>query len=215
MPHTKPDLQFNFPSVASLKYYPRNEIRAPEYRVWSSAGRRMETWPDSEAKRHALVGGGGLDHLPKWHGKYLPSTTWLSRHIHSAPFPSLLCSAQKRRKLPWSARQGAKPATKSFPSLPEVTKVQQPGKTGLCIFKTSGPTFGESRAHQARHRWGGKKRKKKKRCQMIFVLSNDLEKGTLRTQRAVSADLSDLVFHIHYLFLPPSHGRILIAYNSD
>lgn len=35
MPLTGPGLQFNFPSVASLKYYPRNEIRAPEYRVWS------------------------------------------------------------------------------------------------------------------------------------------------------------------------------------
>lgn len=33
IPHTKPGLQFNSPSVASLKYYPRNEIRAPEYRV--------------------------------------------------------------------------------------------------------------------------------------------------------------------------------------
>lgn len=162
----------------------------------------METWPDSEAKRHALVGGGGLDHLPKWHGKYLPSTTWLSRHIHSAPFPSLRRSAQKRRKLAWSARQGAKPTTKSFSSLREVTEVQQPGKTGLCIFKTSGPTVGESRARRARHRWwwwGGATT----HCQMIFVLSNDLEKGTLRTQRAVSADFSDSVFHIHYLFFHP------------
>lgn len=147
---------------------------------------------------------------PSGMAKYLPSTTWLSRHIHSAPSPSLLCSAQKRRKLAWSARQGAKPMTKSFSSLPEVTEVQLHGKTGLCIFKTSGPTFGESRAHQARHRW-----KKKKPCQMIFVLPNDLEKGTLRTQRVISADFSELVFHIHYLFFPPSHGRILIAYNSD
>lgn len=31
--YTKIGLQFNFPSVPSLKYDPRNEIRAPEYRV--------------------------------------------------------------------------------------------------------------------------------------------------------------------------------------
>lgn len=125
--------------------------------------------------------------------KYLPSSTWLSRHIHSAPFPSLLCSAQKRRELARSARQGAKPTTKSFSSLPEVTEVQQPGKNGLCIFKTSGPTFGDSHTHRARDG-------RKKRCQMVFVLPNDLEKGTLRTRRAVSTDFSELVFHIHYLF---------------
>lgn len=131
--------------------------------------------------------------------KYLPSSTWLSRHIHSAPFPSLFCSAQKRRDLARSARQGARATTKSFSSLPEVTEVQQPGKNGLCIFKTSGPTFGDSRAHQARDRRKERK-KKKKRCQMVFVLPNDSEKGTLRTRRAVSADFSELVFHIHYLF---------------
>lgn len=129
--------------------------------------------------------------------KYLPSSTWLSRHIHSAPFPSLLCSAQKRRKLARSARQGANATTKSFSSLPEVTEVQQPGKNGLCIFKTSGPTFGESHARQLRDR---QKKEKKNRCQMVFVLLSDLEKGTLRTRRAVSADFSESVFHIHYLF---------------
>lgn len=31
--HPKLVRQFNFPSVPSLKYDPRNEIRAPEYRV--------------------------------------------------------------------------------------------------------------------------------------------------------------------------------------
>ncbi len=132
--------------------------------------------------------------------KYLPFSTWLSRHIHSAPFPSLLCSAQKRRELARSVRQGAKATTKSFSSLPEVTKVQQPGKNGFCIFKTSGPTFGESHAHQVRDRRKKGEKKKKKRCQIVFVLHNDLEKGTLRTRRAVSADFSELVFHIHYLF---------------
>lgn len=31
--YPKLGLQFNFPSVPSLKYDPRNEIRAPEYRL--------------------------------------------------------------------------------------------------------------------------------------------------------------------------------------
>lgn len=145
----------------------------------------METWPDSVAEWHAWIPS------PSGMAKYLPSSTWLSRHIHSAPFPSLLCSAQKQQELARSARQGAKLTTKSFSSLPEVTEVQQPGKNGLCIFKTSGPTFGESHAHQARD-WREKN--------AVFVLPNDLEKGTLRTRRAVSADFSKLVFHIHYHF---------------
>ncbi|KAK2893604.1 hypothetical protein Q8A73_016088 [Channa argus] len=63
----------------------------------------METWPDSVAKRHALVWGQGLDPLPK--------------HIHSSPFPSLLCSAQKGGELARSASQIAKPTTESFSSL--------------------------------------------------------------------------------------------------
>ena len=129
---------------------------------------------------------GGWIPSPSGMAKYLPSSTWLSRLIHSAPFShQSLCSAQKRRELAWSARQSAKPTTKSFSSLPEVTEVHQPGRNGFCIFKTSGPPFG----------WG-----KKKRCQMIFMLPDDLEKGNLRTRRAVSADVSELVFHIHYLF---------------
>lgn len=130
--------------------------------------------------------------------KYLPSSTWLSRHIHSAPFPSLFCSAQKRRDLARSARQGARATTKSFSSLPEVTEVQQPGKNGLCIFKTSGPTFGDFTCTPSEGQ--AKRGRKKKRCQMVFVLPNDSERGTLRTRRAVSADFSELVFHIHYLF---------------
>lgn len=40
---------------------------------------------------------------------------------------------------------------------------------------------------------------------MIFVLSSDLEKGALRTQRAVSADFPESVFHIHYLFFSQPH----------
>lgn len=74
-------------------------------------------------------------------------------------------------------------------------------KDGLRIFKTSGLSFGESHAHQARdRRRRRRKKKKKKHCQMVFVLPNNLENGNLRTRRAVSADLSEIVFHIHYLF---------------
>lgn len=60
---------------------------------------------------------------------------------------------------------------KKFPlALPEVTEVQLPGKTGLCIFKTSeGATWPSSKA-QVRG-------KKIESCQMIFVLSNDLGSG--------------------------------------
>lgn len=35
LPRTKPGFQFNSPSVTSLKYYLRNEIRDPEYRAWT------------------------------------------------------------------------------------------------------------------------------------------------------------------------------------
>lgn len=137
---------------------------------------------------------------PSGMAKYLPSSTWLSRHIHSAPFPitPLFCSKAARAGTVSQAGRQTRDK-KSFSSLPEVTEVQQPGKNGLCIFKTSGPTFGESHAHQARDGWI-KKKKKRKLCQMVFVLPNDLEKGTLRTRRAVSADFSELVFHIHHLF---------------
>lgn len=129
-------------------------------------------------------GCGGLDLLPKWHRKYLPSATWPSRRILSvlpSPFflPSLLRSAERQPEPPRSARQGAKSRDrkKKFPlALPEVTEVQLPGKTGLCIFKTSeGATWPSSKA-QVRG-------KKIESCQMIFVLSNDLGggEGTLRT----------------------------------
>lgn len=206
MPHTRPGLQFNFPSVASLKYYPRNEIRAPEYRAQSSVGRRMETWPDSESKRRATVGGrtrrpgsppkSGMANICPPPLGYLDVSTQLPARF----LPSLLCSAQSWRGQPGRA---PKPRQKSFSPLPEVTEVQQPGKTGLCIFKTSEADIqGGHVAIEKRHRW---RRKKKKRCQMIFVLSSDLEKGALRTQRAVSADFPESVFHIHYLFFSQPH----------
>ncbi|CAB1436840.1 unnamed protein product [Pleuronectes platessa] len=103
--------QLSTPSSV-LKYYPRNEIRDPEYRVRGSFGSRMETRPDSVAKRRPA------SPSPSGMAKYLPSSTWLSRRIHSAPFPSLGCSAQQRQELARSSRQGAKAATKSFSRLP-------------------------------------------------------------------------------------------------
>lgn len=45
--------------------------------------------------------------------------------------------------------------------------------------------------------------------------SSDLEEGTLRTQRAVPADVCELVFHIHYLFFHSQMAGILIADNSE
>lgn len=127
-------------------------------------------------------GGGGLDLLPKWHRKYLPSATWPSRRILSV-LPSLLppvtppfCREAARAAAVGQAERQKPRQKKKFPLvLPEVTEVQLPGKTGLCIFKTSeGATWPSSKA-QVRG-------KKIESCQMIFVLSNDLGgKGTLRT----------------------------------
>lgn len=45
-------------------------------------------------------------------------------------------------------------------------------------------------------------------CQRVFVLPNDLQKETLRSRGAVSVDVSELVFHIHYHF---STLEVLIA----
>lgn len=45
------------------------------------------------------------------------------------------------------------------------------------------------------HKTGGK------RCQLVFVRPNDLEKGNLRTLREVSPDNVQLVLHIHDLSL--------------
>lgn len=84
MLYTNLGLQFNFPSVPSLKYDPRNEIRAPEYRVWCTTGRWTETWPDSEVKRHALVGEGRPDPPPQ--------VVWLN--ICPAPLGCLDTSTQ-------------------------------------------------------------------------------------------------------------------------
>ncbi len=146
--------------------------------------------------------------------KYLPFSTWLSRHIHSAPFPSLLCSAQKRRELARSVRQGAKATTKSFSSLPEVTKVQQPGKNGFCIFKTSGPTFGESHAHQVRDRRkkGKKKRKNAVKLSLCFTMIWRKEPSEL-DERSLQTSLSWCSIFI--TFFPHSHAGVLIACNSD
>lgn len=147
--YTKLGLQFNFPSVPSLKYDPRNEIRAPEYRVWSTTGSGMETWPDSEVKRHALVGEGRPDPAPQ--------VVWLN--ICPAPLGCLDTSTQPPSYHPsvllrcdegWRGQLGRVP--KSFSTVPEVAGVQQPGESGLCIFKTLGPTFGESRIFQTKHR---------------------------------------------------------------
>lgn len=125
-------LQFNFPSVPSLKYDPRNEIRAPEYRVWCTTGRRTETWPDSEVKRHALVGEGRPD----------PPPQVVSLNICPAPLGCLdtsaqpasyhpFCSAQMQWKLAWPARLRTKSMTKSLSTVPEVMGVQQPGEWAL------------------------------------------------------------------------------------
>lgn len=155
MLYTNLGLQFNFPSVPSLKYDPRNEIRAPEYRVWGTTGRQLETWPDSEVKRHVLVGEGRPDPPPQ--------VVWLN--ICPAPLgfpdtstqpPSHHPSVLLRCNESWHGQLGRvpKPWQKNVSTVPEVTGVQQPGETGLCIFKTFGPTFGESRILQTKHRLG-------------------------------------------------------------
>lgn len=49
--------------------------------------------------------------------------------------------------------------------------------------------------------------KKIEGCQMIFVLSNDLEGGggPLELLRVVSADVPESLLHIHYLSFPRPH----------
>lgn len=44
-------------------------------------------------------------------------------------------------------------------------------------------------------------------CQMIFVLSNDLDRGEepLEFFRAVSADVPESLLHIHHLSFPRPH----------
>lgn len=128
-------------------------------------------------------GGGGLDLLPKWHRKYLPSATWPSRRILSilpSPFflPSLLRSAERQPEPPRSARQAAKSRDrkKSFPSRCQRSrKFNCLERLGFAFLKP----LRAPRGRRARHRCEGKKIES---CQMIFVLSNDLGgKGTLRT----------------------------------
>lgn len=161
-----------------------------------SEGRWGEACPDSAAERHAFMWG-------------RPASPPQVARLNICP-PPLGCLDTSSQSPPhhspvfrsgdsWHGQPGqaARLATKSFSWLPEVTQVQKPGKNGLCIFKTSGPSFGESHAHRGRKRRGGGG---KEHCQMVFVLPNDLQKETLRTRGAVSVDVSHLVFHIHYRF---------------
>lgn len=131
---------------------------------------------------------------PSGIAKYLPSSTWLSRHIHSAPFPSLLCSAQKLGELARSASQVAKRTTEKFLlTCQRSQKFTNLERIGFAFLKPLGLHLG---SHMHTERGTGEK----KCCQMVFLLPDDLEKGTLKTRQAVSADFSELVFHIHYLF---------------
>lgn len=213
MPHTGPGLQFNFPSVASLKYYPRNEIRAPEYRVWS---RCRETDGDMAWFLRARggprwvggAGGGGLDLLPKWHRKYLPPRHLAIETYALHPPFSLLPSSrhssvlrrgsQSRRGRPGRA---PKPATeKGFPS-----RCQRSRKFNslerLC-FAFLKP-LRAPRGRRARHRCERKN----------WKLSNDLGAfqwfffffgggGPSELFWVVSVDVPESVLHIHYRLFP-------------
>lgn len=61
-------------------------------------------------------------------------------------------SALLRSRENWHGQpvRSPNPRQKVSPHLPEVTEVHQPGKNRLCIFKTAGPPFGKTHAHQAR-----------------------------------------------------------------
>ena len=191
MPRTKPGLQFNSPSVTSLKYYPRNEIRDPEYRVRGSFGSRMETWPDSVAKRRPASP---------------PQVAWLN--ICPPPLgcldastqpPSHHSSALLRSGKSWHGHPGRapKPRQKVSPDCHRSRKFTNLERMGFAFLKPQGHHLG---SHMQTKRGTGREKKKEKHCQTVFVLFNDLEKGTLRTRQAVSPDFSELVFHIHYLF---------------
>lgn len=147
MPHTKPGLQFNSPSVASLKYYPRNEIRDPEYRVWSSTGSRMKTWPYSVAKRHALEEGGGLNPLPKWHG-YIFALLHLAVWTHPlSPFPITPLRSSKS----WHSQPGRapNPRQKVSPRCQRSQKFNNLERMGFAFLKPLGHHL-ESHTHTVR-----------------------------------------------------------------
>lgn len=159
--YTKLGLQFNFPSVPSLKYDPRNEIRAAEYRVWSTAGRRMETWPDSEVKRHALVGEGRPDPAPQ--------VLWLN--ICPAPLGCLDTSTQPPPPFPpshesWRGQLGRVPSSwpKFSPQCQRLQEFNNLERLGFAFLKPLGQHL-ESRAFSKQSTdWKNKCR------QMIFVL---------------------------------------------
>lgn len=95
MPRTKLGLQFNSPSAARLKYYPRNEIRDPEYREreWQ---RELDTdmaWFRGLEARPSV---GRRPGSPPKVAKYLPSLLgWLDMSTQppcSLPMTPLFCS---------------------------------------------------------------------------------------------------------------------------
>lgn len=99
--------------------------------------------------------------------KYLPCTTWLSGHIHSALFLSPLCSAQMQWKLAWSVRHGTKLMIKKKFS-PQCQRLQEFNnlvRLGFAFLKPLGQHL-ETHVYSKRSTdW------KNKCCQMIFVLA--------------------------------------------
>lgn len=119
----------------------------------------------------------------------------------STQLPSHHSSVLLRSGETWRGQPGRapEPRQKVSPRCQRSRKFNNLERMGFAFLKPLGQHLG---THVHTKRGTGEKRgkKKKKRCQMVFVLPNDSEKGTLRTRRAVSADFSELVFHIHYLF---------------
>lgn len=168
------------------------------------------------------VGTGGAGSLPKvarqiFALRHLAIETYPLRPPFSLlpPVTRPLCGEAARAAAVGQAGRQNPRQKRKFPPpvLPEVTEVQQPAKAGLCIFKSSEGAARPSSKAQVQ----GKKKKKTESCQMIFVLSNDLERrGTLRTRaRSLRRRPRVAVTYSLPFFSQASHGRILIAYISD
>lgn len=201
MLYTNPGLQFNFPSVPSLKYDPRNEIRAPEYRVWCTTGRWTETWPDSEVKRHALVGEGRPDPPPQ--------VVWLN--ICPAPLGCLDTSTQPashhssvlhRCNESWHGQLGTvpNPWRKVPPQCQRLREFNNLERLSFAFLKPLGQHL-ESHVYSKRSTdW------ENKCCQMIFVLPvikrkvpSELNEQSLQTSASWCS--------IFITFSPLSNGR--------
>ena len=150
-------------------------------------------------QRHACrLGRGAWISSPSGTAKYLTSSTWLSRRTQREPPPPVpitsLFFALKRRR---SGTVFQARCQKRSPRYQRSSKFRNLERRGLCIFKTSGPSFGESHARRAREQGG-----RAGVGPFSNVLCASRQFGERNPQNSTSrlCGLLELVFHIHYLF---------------